>query len=61
MRTNTIKTIKSFKTKSEIVIYLKSINYPKNGCEIINQINEKALIKYGSILVLFDPFNLLEL
>lgn len=57
---NTVKTIKSFSTISEILDYCKKINYGKSSDEITDEINNKALIKYGSILILFDPFNLLN-
>jgi len=57
---NTIKTIKSFPSVHSIINYLESIGYKElTRTEINNEIEEKALIKYGSILVLYDPYKLL--
>lgn len=57
----TVKTIKSFGSVNEIINYLNKIGYKdKIATEINEEINTKALIKYGSILVLYDPYKLLD-
>jgi len=54
-----IKTVKAFKTVNKIVDYLKRINYQeKTVKEIKGELKSKALIKYGSILILHDPYEL---
>lgn len=61
METNTVKTIKSFTTTDEIINYLNSINYTeKTPLEIKEEIKINALIKYGCIVIFFDPYKLLD-
>lgn len=61
MKTQTIKTIKSFGSVHEIINYLNKVGYnEKTPQEINEEINTKALIKHGSILVLYDPYKLLD-
>jgi len=58
--TQTVKTIKTFRTIEGVIEYIKLIKYPKSEEEARKELNKNALIKYGSILILFDPFRLLD-
>ena len=60
METQAIKTIKIFSSKYSIFDYLIKIGYNNNVYKIEDEINKNALIKYGSILVIYDKFNLLK-
>lgn len=60
METQSIKTIKIFTSKYSIFEYLIKIGYNNNVYKIEDEINKNALIKYGSILVIYDKFNLLK-
>ena len=55
-----VKTIKTFKTVGKIIEYLKTIKYNEKPLkEVKKELEEKALIKYGSILILHDPYELI--
>lgn len=56
----TIKTIKSFHTIEEILGYCLKIECTFTEEEILKEIEKRALVKYGSILILFDPYGLLD-
>ncbi len=56
----TVKTIKTFDNYDNLINYCIKINHPATLIELKKELNKNALIKYGSILLLFDPFNLLE-
>lgn len=60
METQSIKTIKIFTSKYSLFNYLIKIGYNNNVYKIEDEINKNALIKYGSILVIYDKFNLLK-
>lgn len=60
MKIQSIKTIKIFTTKYSIFDYLIKIGYSNNIYKIEDEINKNGLIKYGSILVIYDKFNLLK-
>ena len=60
METQAIKTIKVFTSKYSIFEYLIKTGYSNNIYKIEDEINKNALIKYGSILVIYDKFNLLK-
>ena len=60
METQSIKTIKIFTSKYSLFNYLIKIGYNNNIYKIEDEITKNALIKYGSILVIYDKFNLLK-
>jgi hypothetical protein len=60
METQAIKTIKVFNSKFSLFEYIIKIGYNNNVYEIEKEINKNGLIKYGSILVIYDKFNLLK-
>jgi hypothetical protein len=56
----TVKTIKSFHTVEEILEYCSKIECTFTQEEVKAEIEKRALVKYGSILILFDPYCLLD-
>ena len=60
MNNKPVKTIKSFSTVNEIVEYCADIECTLTEEEVRLGIERDALIKYGSILILFDPYGLLD-
>lgn len=60
MKTQTVKTIKTFPTVHQLINYLLKVGYTEKTPEEINrEIEKKSLIKYDSILCLYDPYNLI--
>lgn len=60
MKTQSIKTIKTFLSKYSAIEYLIKIGYEKNAYKIEKELLKKGLIKYGSILIIYDKYNLLK-
>jgi hypothetical protein len=60
MKTQSIKTIKTFLSKYSAIEYLIKIGYEKNAYKIEKELLKNGLIKYGSILIIYDKYNLLK-
>jgi hypothetical protein len=60
METQSIKTIKTFVSKYSAIEYLIKIGYDMNAYKIEEELLKNGLIKYGSILVIYDKHNLLK-
>lgn len=56
----TVKTIKTFKTIERLVEYANKIGYSKDTKEMTKEVAKNSLIKYGSVLMLFDPYGLID-
>ena len=58
-KTQSVKSIKTFNCIDKLIEWT-SLRIPLHPLEIKKEIENNCLLKYGSLLILFDPYNLLD-